>query len=123
MSNKNQSNFLVKQRAFLKLYLITLIEERHLYGLKLRDFLKDQFKQFGYRPNHPEIYKSLHDLIEEGIIYQVKEKKQGMQYQDVVYYRFTEEGYDKARLYKKQLKEELDRCIGLLDQAVKDNYK
>ena len=122
MSERNPSGFLLKQRAFLKLYLITLIEQKHLYGLKLRDLLKEEFKQFGYEPHHPEIYKSLHDLIEQGIIYQVKEKKEGKKYQEVVYYRFTKEGPELAKSYKKLLKAELDRCIGLLEKAVRDNY-
>ncbi|QTM99569.1 Replication termination protein [Sediminibacillus dalangtanensis] len=120
---RQPSGFLVKQRAFLKLYLITLIENKHLYGLKLRDLLKEEFRELGYRPNHPEIYKALHDLIEQGILFQQKEKKQGTVYQEVVYYQFTEEGKEKAEAYKKQLKIELERCLQLLEKAIKDNFQ
>ncbi|SDJ69197.1 helix-turn-helix transcriptional regulator [Sediminibacillus albus] len=122
MSEQISSGFLIKQRAFLKLYLITLIENKYLYGLKLRDLLKDEFKELGFQPKHPEIYKALHDLMEQGIIYQRKEKKQGTVYQEVVYYHFTDEGREKASAYKKLLKHELDRCIHLLQKAVKDNF-
>jgi Replication terminator protein len=52
---------------------------------------------------------------------QVKRKKEGMKYQEVVYYQFKD--YEKAKLYKKQLKAELDRCIGLIHKALSDNYK
>ncbi|WP_153462665.1 MULTISPECIES: helix-turn-helix transcriptional regulator [Sediminibacillus] len=120
---RQPSGFLVKQRAFLKLYLITLIENNHLYGLKLRDLLKEEFRDLGYRPNHPEIYKALHDLIEKGILFQQKEKKEGAVYQEVVYYQFTEEGKEKAKAYKKQLKIELERCLQLLEKALKDNFQ
>jgi DNA-binding PadR family transcriptional regulator len=119
---RTPSGFLLKQRAFLKLYLITLTEQERLYGLKILDLLRQEFKPFGYRPNHSEVYKALHDLIEDGILKQVKTKKEGMKYQEVVYYRFTEEGYKKAQLYKKQLKAELDRCEALIRKAIKDNF-
>lgn len=122
MGERTNSGFLLKQRAFLKLYLITLIEQKHLYGLRLLDLLKSEFKDFGYRPNHPEIYKSLHDLIEDGIIYQIKEKKEGTKYQEVVYYQFTKDGREKAKAYKSLLHKEIDRCINLLKKAEKDNF-
>ncbi|MBR2517348.1 MAG: Replication termination protein, partial [Geobacillus sp.] len=60
---RTPSGFLLKQRAFLKLYLITLTEQERLYGLKLLDVLRQEFKPFGYQPNHSEVYKALHDLI------------------------------------------------------------
>ncbi|WP_053219497.1 helix-turn-helix transcriptional regulator [Virgibacillus senegalensis] len=119
---RQSSGFLVKQRAFLKLYLITLIENKHLYGLKLRDLLKEEFRDLGYKPNHPEIYKALHDLIEQGIIYQQKEIKQGASYQEVVYYQFTAEGKEMAQAYKHQLRVELERCLKLLEKALRDNF-
>lgn len=43
-----------------------------------------------------------------------------MKLQEVVYYQF--EDYEKAKLYKKQLKTELDRCQKLLGKALQDNY-
>ncbi len=74
---KKTERILLKQRAFLKLYLITLTEQERLYGLKLLDVLREEFQPFGYRPNHSEVYKALHDLIEDGILEQVKKKKRG----------------------------------------------
>lgn len=117
---RSASGFLLKQRAFLKLYMIRMTEQDKLYGLKLLDVLRDEFRRFGYRPNHSEVYKSLHELIEDGVLKQVKRKKEGMKLQEVVYYKF--EDYEKAKLYKKQLKAELDRCQKLLDKALQDNY-
>ncbi|MBD4896088.1 replication termination protein, partial [Xanthomonas citri pv. citri] len=32
---RSSTGFLVKQRAFLKLYMITMTEQERLYGLKL----------------------------------------------------------------------------------------
>ncbi|MCM3595755.1 MULTISPECIES: helix-turn-helix transcriptional regulator [Bacillaceae] len=117
---RSASGFLLKQRAFLKLYMIRMTEQDKLYGLKLLDVLRDEFRRYGYRPNHSEVYKSLHELIEDGVLKQVKRKKEGMKLQEVVYYKF--EDYEKAKLYKKQLKAELDRCQKLLDKALQDNY-
>lgn len=119
---RSPSGFLLKQRAFLKLYMITLTEQKRLYGLNLVNLLRDEFKTLGYKPNHPEVYKALHDLIDDGILEQVKRKKEGMKHQEVVYYTFTLNGKKKADLYKKQLKAELDRCSQLLQKSLRDNY-
>jgi DNA-binding PadR family transcriptional regulator len=121
MSKRSSTGFLLKQRAFLKLYMITYVEQERLYGMKLLEVLREEFKPYGYRPQHTEVYKALHELIEDGILKQVKRKKEGMKYQEVVYYQFKD--YEKAKLYKKQLKEELDRCKGLIQKAISDNYK
>ncbi|SES32636.1 helix-turn-helix transcriptional regulator [Salipaludibacillus aurantiacus] len=121
MAKKNVSTFLLRQRAFLKLYLITLTEQERLYGLRILDLLRNDFKIYGYKPNHSEIYKSLHELMDDGILERYKKPKEGMKLQEVVYYRFKD--YEEAQRYKKQLKVELDRCVGLLQKAIKDNYK
>ncbi|MCM3006480.1 helix-turn-helix transcriptional regulator [Priestia koreensis] len=119
---RTSSGFLLKQRAFLKLYMITMTEQDRLYGLKLLDALRDEFRPFGYKPNHSEVYKALHDLIEDGVLQQVKRKKEGMKLQEVVYYRFPDGGYEKAQLYKRQLKVELERCESMIKKAIRDNY-
>lgn len=120
MSKKNVSTFMLRQRAFLKLYMITLVEREKWYGLEILDYLRKEFEQFGYRPYHSEIYKSLHELMDDGILARYKRVKEGADLQEVVYYKFQD--YEKAKLYKKQLKAELERCIGLLQKAVRDNY-
>jgi hypothetical protein len=114
------SGFLLKQRAFLKLYLINMTEEGRLYGLRFLENLREEFKPYGYRPTHTEIYKALHDLIEEDVLKREKRVKEGMKYQEVVYYVFKD--YSKAELYKKQLKVELERNYKMLKKALKDNY-
>jgi len=114
------SGFMLKQRAFLKLYMITMTEEKRLYGLKLLEVLREEFKGFGYRPNSSEVYKSLHDLIDDGILEQVKEGKEGTNRQVVFYYRFK--NVKKAKEYKNQLEVELHRCNALLNKAIKDNF-
>jgi len=118
----NRSGFLLKQRAFLKLYMITMTEQHRLYGYRMLEVLREEFRAFGYRPNHSEVYKALHDLIDDGVLEQVKKVKEGAKHQEVIFYRFTETGKKKAELYKKQLKVELDRCNGLLRKAINDNY-
>lgn len=119
---RTSSGFLLKQRAFLKLYMITMTEQERLYGLRLLDVLRDEFRPFGFKPNHSEVYKALHDLIEDDVLKQVKRKKEGMKLQEVVYYTFTNEGEEKAKLYKKQLKVELERCEAMIQKAIRDNF-
>ena len=65
---RNRDNVLNKQRAFVKLYLLSWIEQGRLYGQgMLNDFYK-QFQHLNYKPNHSEVYKGLHKLLENGII-------------------------------------------------------
>lgn len=117
---KGVSTFLLRQRAFLKLYMITLTEQEKMYGLDYLDELEKKFARFGYRPNHSEIYKSLHELIDDGILERYSKTKQGKKYQKVIYYQIKNP--DEARRYKKMLKSELERSSGLLQKALKDNY-
>lgn len=121
MGEKSRSTFMLKQRAFLKIYLIYMAEQKSLYGLQFLVEIKEEFKQYGYSPTHSEIYKSLHELIDSGILKRRKVTKEGMKFQEVVYY--TLEDKREASLYKKQLKVELDRCHGLLGKAIKDIYQ
>jgi len=117
---RNPSGFMLKQRAFLKLYMITMTEQKRLYGFRLLEELRKEFKEHGYKPNSSEIYKSLHDLLDDGILEQVEKKKEGTDRQKVVYYRFKDR--QKAERYKTLLKEELNRCSRLLDKAIEDNF-
>jgi len=116
--------YLVKQRAFIKLYLLTMIERKKDYAFNYLDEMKTELHKFGYQPTHSEIYKALHELTLDGVLYRTKKIKGDPRkdFQEIVLYRFTEEGYEKAKLYKKQMKAELDRCVGLLQKAIRDNY-
>jgi DNA-binding PadR family transcriptional regulator len=115
------SGFLMKQRAFLKLCLIGETEKGRLYGLSFWKKIREDYGDAcEYRPTHTEIYKALHDLIDDGVLKREKRVKEGMKYQEVVYYVFQD--YSKAQLYKKQLKVELERNIKILKKALKDNY-
>lgn len=119
---RSTTGFLVKQRAFLKLYMIILTEKEkgNLYGYQILDHLRSEFNGLGYRPQHSEIYKALHDLVHEGVLEQLKRKMAGADFQEVVYYRFKNK--EKAELYKKQLKVELERCDNIIKKALKDGY-
>lgn len=118
------TNFLLKQKAFLKMYLFTLIERDELYGLQFLDTFKAELAQYGYTPSHSDIYKILHEMYAGGLVTRTSElrSKDKDGFQKVIYYRFTEEGRAQAQAYKKLMKTELERCIGLLQKAVKDNY-
>lgn len=117
---KHTSRFMIKQRAFLKIYLIHMAEKEKLYGMKYLETIKVEFRLYGYKPNHSEIYKSLHELLEDGVLSRRKMIKEGKKLQEVIYYVIKDQ--EKAHLYKMQLKVELDRCHNLLGKAIADIY-
>ena len=124
MSEQQSRGFLVKQRAFLKLYLLDLIERQKGYGSQMLDDLRKEFKPYGYSPTHSEIYKSLHELYKDGIVRREKKIKgePGVDFQEIVIYHLTDFGKEELKLYKKQMKVELDRCSALLNKAIRDHY-
>jgi len=119
---RESRGFLLKQRAFLKLYLISLMEQKKSYGLQILDTLKGSFKRYGYEPTHSAVYEALYELVQDGILHRQEIVPPHDRFKKLVYYQFAEGGQEKAELYKKQLKIELDRCVGMLQQAVRDNY-
>lgn len=117
--------FMIAQRAFIKLYLLTMVEERRGYGYQMLEEMKGEFQPFDYVPPQSEIYRALHELVQEGVLYRTKRLKgndPSVDFQEIVLYHFTDEGKEKAELYKKQVKMDLDRCLGMLHKAVEDNY-
>ncbi|MHA0856088.1 helix-turn-helix transcriptional regulator [Paenibacillus sp. CMAA1364] len=117
--------FMIAQRAFIKVYLITMVEQKRGYGYQMLEELRKDFKDFGYSPPQSEIYRALHELVQEGVLYRKKQLKgtdPKVDFQEIVLYHFTNEGKEKAELYKKQIKTDLDRCLGMLNKAVNDNY-
>lgn len=117
--------FMIAQRAFLKLYLLKLVEEHRGYGYQMLEELKTEFKTYGYIPPQSEIYRALHELVQEGVLYRTKKLKGGdpnIDFQEIVLYNFTDQGMEKAELYRKQVKADLDRCLGILHKGVSDNF-
>ncbi|MCM3782827.1 helix-turn-helix transcriptional regulator [Neobacillus mesonae] len=117
--------FMISQRAFIKLYLITMVEQHRGYGYEMLEAMKEEFKGFGYVPPQSEVYRALHELVQEGVFYRTKRLKGSdprIDFQEIVLYHFTDDGEEKARLYKKQVKTDLDRCLGMLKKAESDNY-
>lgn len=121
MSNdRKKSGFLINQRAFLKLYLISNIENGRWYGMQLTDKLKDEFKHLGYIPKHPEVYRALKELMDEGILKRGTLKKEDSHFQEITLYYIRD--LEKALEYKKKMKLELERCEQLLKKALLDIY-
>ncbi len=122
MSSQKRENtgFLLKQRAFLKLYIITNIENGRWYGMSLRDELRKEFDHLGYRPQHSEVYRALHELLEDGLLKRGEVLMEGSKYQKVALYYIRDT--EKVKAYKKLIKVELDRCKGLIEKALADNY-
>lgn len=117
---RGEGRFLIKQRAFLKLFMIHLVEQNKFYGLQASDDIKSAFKQFGYEPQHSEIYRSLHELEEEGILSRRKKVVEGAKYKEIVIYEMKDK--EKSKLYKKQVKTDIDRSMSLLRKALEDVY-
>ncbi|WP_379136365.1 helix-turn-helix transcriptional regulator [Paenibacillus sp. sgz500958] len=117
--------FMIAQRAFIKVYLITMVEKHQGYGYQMLEDLRRDFKSHGYAPPQSEIYRALHELVQQGVLYRTKQLKGNdpkVDFQEIVLYHFTADGAEKAKLYKKQVKTDLDRCLGILNKAVSDNF-
>jgi DNA-binding PadR family transcriptional regulator len=117
--------FMISQRAYLKLFLIGMVEKKRGYGYEMLEELKGVFMPFGYVPPQSEIYRALHELVQEGVLYRTKKLKgldPSVDFQEIVLYHFTDDGHDKAELYKKQVKADLDRCLGMLNKAVNEHF-
>lgn len=116
--------FLLKQRAFLKLYLFRMLENQVEYGNGLLEALRREFRSYGYSPTHSELYKVLHEFYRDDLVTREKKLKgePGIDFQEIILYRLTDKGKAEAELYRKQMKVELERCRGLLDKALADNY-
>lgn len=117
--SENKNTFVLKQRAYLKLYMIHEAEKGS-YGHRMLEDLRERFKDLGYRPTKSEIYKSLHELLKDGHIVRDKIIKEGTEMQIVYVYRLGDK--EKINEYKDTLKAELDRSVLLLKRALKDNY-
>ncbi|MFE4809710.1 hypothetical protein ACFQ9Y_00865 [Peribacillus simplex] len=66
----------------------------------------------------------MHDLTREGVLRREERLlgERGVDFQEIIIYQLTDKGKEALELYRKQMKVELDRCIGLLKKAVSDNY-
>jgi len=124
MNEQRSRGFLLKQRAFLKLYLLDLIADHRGYGLQMQQELQSKFEPYGYSPSHSEIYKTLHELAKDKWVRREKKLlgEPGIDFQEIVIYHLTDYGKSEMDLYKKQLKVELDRCYGLMGLAISDHY-
>lgn len=122
MKDYESRGFLIKQRAFIKAYLIHLIDRQKDYGWNYLEEIREVFQPYGFNPTATELYRCLHELVEDGILYRIKKRKEDSEYQEVVLYKFTDDGWQKGKLYKQQVKTDLDRSMGLLKKAVKDMY-
>ena len=124
MGEYKNRGFLLKQRAFLKLYLYRTIDRSKGYGSQYLDDIRAEFKMLGYRPTHTELYKVLHELTRDGYVKREKKIKgeKGVDFQGIILYTLTQEGKAEYELYKKQMKVELERCKDLLEKALQDNY-
>ncbi|ARR10698.1 helix-turn-helix transcriptional regulator [Paenibacillus bovis] len=120
--------FLIGQRPFIKLYILHILDQRQSYGLEMISEVKRYLKEEGYTPPQSEIYRGLNELVTAGIIettHRIKKDHNGStgDFQEIILYKYTIDGRQKAEMFKREVKLELDRCIGMLKQARKDNFK
>ncbi|MCY8737585.1 helix-turn-helix transcriptional regulator [Bacillus haynesii] len=119
---RNPSTFLIRQKSFLKLSILTYIEKKRYYAYELIEKFKEDYSEFGYKPVSTEIYKALNELVEQGILRRQKRKQSETdQYKEVVVYSFQD--WEAAQSYKKQLKEVLINSEKMIKRALKINFK
>lgn len=112
--------FLIRQRAFLKMIFIKEAQKAPFYGLQIKELIANTFSAYDYTPTNSEIYKSLHDLIEEEILKSTKKLKEDKTYQELVIYSIRDE--DKAKAYLRAVKFDLDYSSNLIEKALKVYY-
>lgn len=115
-----QSTFIIRQRSYLKLYMIHEAEKGYLYGHQILIDLREHFNDLGYKPTKSEVYKSLHELLKEGYLMRVPITKEGTDLQTLYVYKLGDQ--EKVKAYKDTVKADIDRSIALLERALKDNY-
>lgn len=121
MTEKRESTgFMIKQRAYLKLFILTKIGTERVYAHQIFEDLKADFKEFGFKPYHSEVYRSLQELLEDGYVKRQRKKLKTDSYQEVFLYYINDP--DKVRAYKKLVKQDIERCKGLLEYAIKSNF-
>lgn len=116
--------FLLKQKAFLKLYLLEAAAHPRDYGSVILDDLRRKFKPFGYNPSHTELYKTYKELYKEGLVGKRKEilGDPVENVQEVFIYYLTDEGKKELEIYRKLMKTELERSVAILQVALEDHY-
>lgn len=124
MEKYQSRGFMLKQRAFLKLYIFKIIDEHKGYAWQYWGDLREEFKAYGYKPTSSEIYKTLIDLTKEGYVKRDRKIKgeKGVDFQEIILYSLTDEGKKEYDRYRGQMKIELERCRSMLDKALEDHY-
>lgn len=115
-----KTTFVIRQHAYLKLYMLYEAEKGRLYGMKILDDLHERFKDIGYKPTKSEVYKALHGLLKDGLVVRYEITKEGTDMQKLYIYKLGDP--DKVNAYKELVKADLDRSMQLLNRALKDNY-
>ena len=110
--------YLMKQRAFIQLYVLTFIEEGRPYGIQMLEQLRERFRDEGYKPNHAEIYRALHELVDSGVIKASKKKLMEDSYQEITIYHIRDA--QKAKQVKGELIEEVERSMDILRKTIID---
>lgn len=118
--SKKKSAYLIKQRAFLKVFLLAEIEKGQSYGLQLKKIIRHKFEAYGFEPDHSEIYRSLKELTRDGYLKKTEELVEGADLKTVEVYRIKDK--DKVKAYKELVKPDLDRSRDLLRKAIDEIY-
>ena len=84
MADKRESTgFMIRQRAYIKLFVLTKIGTRRIYGQQIIDELKSEFKPYGYNPYPSEVYRALQELLEDGYVKRQRVKLKDESYQEI----------------------------------------
>lgn len=118
---RKPSGYVLKQRAFLKCYMITLTEQERMYGNTIVGLLREEFSVLGYKPTPSEIYKSLHELIKQEILEPMEKIREDSERRKVIYYRIKDQ--ERAESYKKRVYEDMVRSYRILKKGLEDNFK
>lgn len=117
---RGNTGFLIRQRAYIKLFILTKIGTKRVYGKEILDQLTEEFRPFNYKPYHSEVYRGLQELLEGGYIKRQRVKLKNESYQEIYLYYIHD--VDKVNMYKKMVQEDLNRCMKMLKYALDYNF-
>ena len=100
--------FMIAQRAFIKVYLITMVEQQPRIWISDAGRTAARIQEPWVLTAAKRNLRALHELVQEGVLYRTKQLKGNdprVDFQEIVLYHFTDDGAEKAKLYKNRLKQ------------------
>ncbi len=96
MPSRRLEQKLTKENLWL--YILSLLEDRDMYGYELREEIE---KKFGFKPGNVTAYRVLYSLRRQALVKKVEKSAEGRERK---YYKITKKGSDELKEGKRVLR-------------------